>query len=163
MAACIVLTSEQKKLFWEKVDVTKNTDDCWLWKGARKPGGYGNIRINKKYLIAHRVAYMLLNGKIPGRLLVCHTCDTPPCCNPAHLFLGTTKTNATDMVNKKRWRGGPPCGERNQNAVLTESEVKQIRKKYLENGVDFISLAEEHSVDKSTIGRIVRRETWRHI
>jgi len=44
----------------------------------------------------------LLNGPIPYRMLVCHTCDNPRCCNPEHLFLGTDQTNADDKMIKNR-------------------------------------------------------------
>lgn len=46
------------------------------------------------------------NGPIPVGMLACHHCDNPPCCNPAHVFIGTHKDNARDMARKGRARGG---------------------------------------------------------
>lgn len=36
-----------------------------------------------------------------GCILVSN-CDNPPCCNPDHLFVGSAKDNAIDMVQKRR-------------------------------------------------------------
>ena len=89
--------------FWESV-VRRGSDDCWEWSGPRNRQGYGTSRslvagIRAK---AHRVAWMLSRGSIPDGIFVCHHCDNPPCCNPAHLFLGTHAENMRDMVQKDR-------------------------------------------------------------
>lgn len=37
-------------------------------------------------------------------MVICHSCDVRTCVNPDHLFCGTTKENAQDMVRKGRCR-----------------------------------------------------------
>ena len=85
-----------------------NETGCWLWVGKRKEsrGWYGIINVHKIPIYAHRVAWILFNGPIPARHEVMHTCDNPPCVNPAHLKLGTHFDNMKDMQTKGRSRGG---------------------------------------------------------
>ena len=81
---------------------------CWRWTAAVDRRGYGKLGLRgSKTGKAHRISFMLHNGVIPQGMLVCHSSDTPSCVNPAHLFLGTTKDNVADMLQKGRaWRQG---------------------------------------------------------
>ena len=90
---------EEPWRFWAKVE-RRGGDECWLWLGACDSAGYG--RTTKAAIPAHRLAWELTFGEDPGDLFVCHHCDNPPCCNPAHLFLGTSGDNSRDSVAKGR-------------------------------------------------------------
>jgi hypothetical protein len=91
--------------FWARVHKA-GADDCWNWSGGRSSDGYGVHKIRRYYrTAAHRIAYALANQEEPGDFHVCHRCDNPVCCNPAHLFLGTAADNAQDKVQKGRARG----------------------------------------------------------
>jgi hypothetical protein len=87
--------------FWTAVDQSGGSDACWPWQRHRNPEGYGVTKL-AGFRRAHRLAWCLTNGPIPDGMLVCHTCDNPPCCNPAHLFLGTESDNRQDMLAKGR-------------------------------------------------------------
>lgn len=86
--------------FWMNVI---ETDDCWVWDGScAGKTGYGLHWTDEKRLEgAHRFSYRMHEGPIPDGLIVCHTCDNPPCVNPDHLFLGTYADNMRDMIRKK--------------------------------------------------------------
>lgn len=90
--------------FSEKVD-RKGPDECWLCTAAVNNKGYGLIGNGKKpskQVLAHRLAYQLHYGAFDETLHVLHRCDTPRCCNPKHLFLGTHKENMADCKAKGR-------------------------------------------------------------
>lgn len=97
--------------FFSKVDV-RGDDECWPWTACccahgKARLGYGRFGLFRgRVMTAHRVSYLLAVGEVPDHLFVCHDCDNPPCCNPAHLWAGTGKQNAADRDAKGRWRGG---------------------------------------------------------
>ena len=75
----------------------KSAKDVTLSESAMLAGLF---KAPAKY--AHRVLHESLHGALDRATMVCHSCDNPPCCNPAHLWAGTAKDNAADMVAKKR-------------------------------------------------------------
>ena len=90
------MTDEQ---FWAKVD---RDGECWEWAAARNSKGYGSLCVGGKWTMAHRHAYALTHGPIAKGLVVRHTCDNPPCVNPAHLLLGTYSDNMRDALERGR-------------------------------------------------------------
>ena len=161
----LAITKDQEISFWSKVAVTDDAHECWEWNGARKPKGYGNVRINKKYLTSHRIAFILSNGPIISNYIVCHTCDNPSCCNPNHLMLGTIKSNASDMLMKGRQKKKIHAarGEKSASSKLCNSEVMEIRSAYESKQLNQYELAEKYNVSQFAISSIVRRKTWSHI
>jgi len=90
---------------WARVD---QGPDCWVWLGAKRRRGYGQLHIGNQWLSTHRLAWELTYGPIPAGLFVCHHCDNPPCCRPDHLFLGTAADNNRDTKAKGHLRLPPP-------------------------------------------------------
>src|SRR3990167_3188953 len=74
--------------------------ECWEYQGGRSKGGYGKAKTGRRWLFVHRIVAEASFGTIPDGMMVLHQCDNPPCCNPAHLRLGTAAENARDAVRK---------------------------------------------------------------
>ena len=127
---------------------------CWLWTGSATDKGYGHMWFKGKYVKSHRISYMLHCGAIPDGHVVCHSCDVPYCINPDHLFVGTTKDNIHDCINKgraKRGRVGRP--------KLSREQVSEIRSgpKHYGSG---IKLARKYGVTQATICEIRAGRSW---
>lgn len=142
--------------FWSKVD---RSGDCWIWTG-KLIDGYGCFSITSRWsVLVHRLTFELTHGPIPPGLLVCHTCDNPPCCNPAHLWAGTNADNMADSIAK----GRRPRGEQKHGAKLTESNILAIRAQYAAGGVTMQRIADQFGVTNQTISEIVHRQKWSHV
>lgn len=145
----------QAAKFWQKVD---KSGSCWIYVGAVESNGYGYPSWRKGHKLAHRLAYELAKGPIPKGMLVCHTCDTPPCCNPEHLFLGTKQSNKDDSTAKRRHT----YGERNWKAKLTEEQAVEL---YAMRGgpLNQREAGERFGVSKAIVQALWAGRTWRHV
>ena len=78
---------------------------CHIWIGPWRDGrGYGTVKVDGRNVYAHRIAWEERHGPIPVGFCALHNCDTPPCVNDAHLFLGTKADNLHDCMAKGRHR-----------------------------------------------------------
>jgi transcriptional antiterminator len=89
-------------------------------------------------------------------MCVCHTCDNPPCCNPAHLWLGSQQDNTRDRHAKGRTLKGTT----QPNAKLTEAQVIEIRLRH-QLGCSLHQLEREYPVSRAQIRRIVQGKKWK--
>lgn len=140
---------------FEEKHIPVTESGCWIWIGAKTGNGYGVIWVKGEYVASHRVSYEMFNGSIPARHLVCHTCDTPLCVNPDHLFIGSHADNMADRNRKLR----QAHGERNFGSKLKNNDVLAIRNSSKDNKV----LAAKYGVHFSTIYEIKTNKTWRNI
>jgi hypothetical protein len=145
--------------FWERVDKSDDQNACWLWKLGTDTRGYGQMGWEGKMKLAHRLAYELTYGPFPNKLEVCHSCDTPLCCNPHHLFLGTHQENMDDKAQKGRVKA--LRGDSNGHAKFTWQQVREIRARYAMGNITQRALAREHGVNQYAIWAIVIGKTWR--
>lgn len=151
-------TDDPHVYFWTRVDRSGGPDACWEWQGAKQATGYGNLQIDGRSVRAHRLAWSLAHGPVPDGMLVCHRCDNRPCCNPAHLFLGTHAENLADMAAK----GRSSRGSHRPATTLTVKDVRGIRAR-VAAGEPRSAVARDHGISNSAVSMIVRRKTWKHV
>lgn len=154
----------------------KDVEGCWEWQRTISKMGYGKTRYLGKDETTHRVSFMVFKGEIPEGMNVCHSCDNRKCCNPDHLWIGTTKDNVQDCIRKGRRKLGSTKGYRylyrkkNMNKKgenhhinkLKDNDVLEIRI-MIENGNKNKEIANRYDVDASVVSKIKNRKAWSHI
>lgn len=147
--------------FWDMVVVGED-DECWEWQGGCTRAGYGRFSSGRrKEQYAHRFSWELSNGReIPKGQYVLHSCDNPPCVNPAHLRIGTPFDNVQDRVNRYR----QPRGERVGGSKLTALKVLRIRLLYARDpSASYTTIADQFGIAVSTVMNVVKGSTWTHL
>jgi len=125
----------------------EKTDGCWLWTGTKNGYGYGIFLLPGEVPVrAHRYSYEFFVGPIPEGKIIMHTCDNPPCVNPAHLRVGTKAENNKDTAQKRRHN----YGLEHWNGRLSDVDVAFIRSSNSRN----VDLAKQFGVDQSHISKI---------
>ena len=139
------LTKEQEEALLARLVARREVDpatDCWYFRGSITGNGYGHVYCRGTEY-THRLAAMLfLDLDLADGRVVRHTCDTPPCFNPAHLRLGTQKDNIRDAVEKGRMTGK----KLNPDQVAAIKYDLSLRRAHR-------SLALEFGVSTTTMGR----------
>ncbi len=152
--------------FWDRVDRSGGDTVCWPWTGSINGRGYGQLRLppegdalRGRKTTAHRTAWRLTFGEIPGGMSVCHRCDNPRCANPAHLWLGTHAENLADMSRK----GRAARGDRSGMAKLDERRVIAVRRLLGMGAASRRELATLAGVSVGTIDNIATGKQWKHL
>jgi len=133
--------------FWEQVEIIENA--CWMWKGSRTTGvEYGIYYDGKRTYLAHRYMWQIVNGDIPRKMCVLHTCAFLLCCNPEHLYLGTAKIAAQDRMKRRK--------QKSPWSKLTEDDVRYI----LRSSDSHYDLSLRFDISMQHVRQIRNGESW---
>lgn len=144
------------------IDKSGGQDACWPWAGMKSRKGYGRIGVllptgQRTHRGTHRLTWEFHNGPILPGLFVCHKCDNPSCCNPAHLFLGTQADNEADKGRKGRQAKGEVVG----TSKLTGEQVTEIRSLWRKKTRR--ELCELFGISQANLHYILSGKYWKHI
>ena len=129
--------------FWTLVD---KTNTCWLWKGTFFAEGYGAFKLDGKTHRAHRLAWFLVNGKIPKGKCLDHLCRVKSCVNPKHLDVVTWAVNQ----------------QRGDKARLNAKQISVIRALYA-RGARQCDITTALGIPCDQVSRIVIYKRWTNI
>lgn len=134
-------TPTRRKVRYIHVD-RGHDSPCWEWQGAESRGGYGQMTVNKKKVMAHRHFFERRYGPVPDGMQIDHLCRNRACVNPDHLEAVTCAENI----------------RRSRVPKLTPEDVRRIQS--LKGTRSGASVGREYGVFRSTINRIWRGEQW---
>lgn len=124
---------------------------CWEWGKATNRDGYGVLVISGRFQRAHRVAFAWFTGtELPPGKMILHSCDNPPCCNPAHLRPGTVVENAADAKTRGRLNNGSK-----PQRPLYDLDVQSILREF-NNGRPTLELCDAWGINWTILRRILK-------
>lgn len=139
---------------------SENEDGCIRWPFTT----HGNPKRpwvsleGKKRGSVSRFICEIASGINPGpKIHAAHNCGKEWCVNPKHIRWATPKENANDKIS----HGTVCCGERQGRSKLTDEDVIKIRS--LEGKMTNVAIAKMFGVKDMQVGRIIRRERWKHL
>ena len=152
-------------------------EDCVQWPFGRTPNGYGRILIQGQKRVASRVVCEVAHGAPPTPdHQAAHSCGKghEGCVNPLHLRWATPEENRADMIAHGTAHGMEfrknnivkPYSRSKRRAPIgksiTEDDVREIRRLHA-SGLGARTIGKMYGKGPSTVARIFRRETWKHV
>ncbi len=174
----VTLNKKHFDLFWSRVFVKDNYDECWYWNTEYNVSysGYGRVHFQHHIFHSNQLSYLFYYGCIENGKIILHSKKCVEvaeeefgdgkisrlCCNPYHLRQGTYIENSRDTKELGRMKGifeKGRIGDRGENHPqhkLTQEDVERIRKDHRVHSV----IAKELGVAQSTVSRIKSGERW---
>jgi hypothetical protein len=138
-----------------KKSKSKEKHECIIWPFSKTGNGYGKLRYNGKFYLAHRLMCELKHGKPKNeKLEASHSCGNKYCVNPNHLTWKTHKQNEADKIK----HGTLVLTAIKNSSVCNPEMVRQIRK--IGKSQTGRELAKKFGISPQQISSILARKTW---
>lgn len=136
--------------------LASDTDDCIEWPMYRMRNGYGQIGLYAGMALAHRYVCEQAHGpQPPDKPHAAHRCGVKACINPRHIRWASAVENDQDKHVHGTWWS-------RVNGKLDPEKVLHLRAQHAA-GATAREIATSSGVPLSTVSKVVRRETWRHV
>lgn len=142
---------------WIETILSHEGEACLPYPFSQEEGYYSLSLPGGGWTKVHREICRRRHGEPPEHAHAMHRCGNKSCVNPRHLEWGSPKQNAQDRIT----HGTQPRGE-NASNVLTEKDVREIRRRYAA-GESQREIANDYQCGKGNIWCVVHRKTWTHV
>ena len=150
---------------------TKPEGGCLVTTAARMTNGYGAQKFQGKRELSHRLVARHYLGPCPDGMEVRHLCGRghEGCVTASHLRYGTRSENIHDAIRHGTYRQSFASGRGRGNKwgrasrKFPPEQVQEIRARYKAGGHTHRSLAAEYGADHTTIGDILRKESYEEV
>ena len=129
-----------------------------ILKPNKDKDGYLRVGVNGTTNV-HRLVMLAFVGERPDGMEVLHGDDVKDNNHLSNLRYGTHKENIEDKMRK----GNQARGERIGASKLTESSIPTIKWMYEISSLTHRQIGELLNINHSTIGCLLRGETWKHL
>lgn len=117
---------------------------CWITDRSPDWNGYVRIRVDGRYLFAHRHFFEERYGPIPEGKHLDHLCRERACCNPEHLDLVTNAENQ----------------RRGQNSKLGHYGAFSAKHAFISTTLTKREIADMLGVSESAVGLVINGRSW---
>lgn len=133
---------------------------CMVWDGHCQTAGYGvfswRIPGDRFWRGAHRMVMEFYLGRLLFKdEYVCHRCPQNNNACMLHTYLGDASTNTIDARNDGTHVSLGWIGDGHPNVVITDKQVKKIRKMYATNKYSQAELARLFNTHPASVHQIV--------
>lgn len=136
-------------------------------KGTVSQNGYRQVHLSirgnrPRYHLVHALVLTAFVGPRPPGFVCDHISGDRLDNTLGNLEWVTPLENVLRAVRAGRIRPVPVCGSNHYRAKLTEEKVRAIRERH-QAGERIVDLALEYEITPSSINKVVKRMTWKHI
>lgn len=156
--------------------VRATTDECVILSGYKERPTFhiaGRLASDAQCMNAARAVWIMTHGDPGPSRHVLHQCNGGSgengCINIRHLYLGNHTDNMQDVAESGQNRRNHEHvrGEEHGAAILTEEDVREIRRSYVRGHRfrpgNLTELAARYGVSTWTLKDIVQRRSWAHL